>query len=271
MVRRITREKQIPADADKAWNLIRNPVEFVPIWPYLEKIEELGDREGKIRLLLKRFGFSLRAVYKLEVSRDEESKIAIYRCKATDKEFDVTIGVKPQGDKVLIRLEASYSGPYESLSRPLLESFANRLLNNIANKLRPAEPAAKPPASVPAPAESKQEARAKLSLRDPGFITKAIISGTPLDSGRVRISEFSELQQLLSRIVELSKGRIVLARIRIPERGLLVRILASNGEVLDVYLEERERTEYGLGLLEKLLEKVLGSEIEYLILEVSRA
>lgn len=271
MVRRITREKQIQADADKAWDLIRNPVEFVPIWPYLEKIDELGEREGKIRLLLKRFGFSMRAIYKLEVSRDEESKIAIYRCKAADKEFNVTVGVKPQGDKVFIRLEASYSGPYESLSKPLLENFANRLLDNIANKLRPTRPAAKPLAPALAPAESKREARTKLSLRDPEFITRAIIGGTPLDSGRVRIGEFSELQQLLSRIVELSKGRVVLARIRRPDEGLLVRILASNGEILDVYLEEGEKAEYGLGLLEKLLEKLLGSEIEYLVLEVPGA
>jgi len=259
MVRRVSIDRHLPIDADILWDLISKPEEFIPLWPYLVEYEPGDERSHRVILQLKRFGFSVKARYDIDPSIDADRRKAVYRCTAEDKEFIVSVSVRRKEEGSLVTIEASYSGAYESLSRPLLENFVRRLLDNILGKFKPAKEESPPIPKAQAPTHN---------LRDENFVARAIITGHPVESGRLKVGSPNDIRVLVNKVLGISEGRVLLIRIRSLDGRILLRVLVSESGVSDAYLESEGASDYGVEVLDRAAELLTGSEVEYLVLEV---
>ncbi len=249
MVRTYRSRITLPRPWEQVFELLRSPRSFIPLWPFLASYDE---ERGRVRLQLRRFGFTITVDYDVAVAVDEAGRRVVYTCEAPGRLFVVTASVEPSGGGSVVEIEAAYSGGYESLSEPLLRQFVEDLLAKVRSVAE---------LGAPGPREGL-----KGVLADPGFVARAMVSGRVVLSERVTLRSEADVASLLRRLAGLSAGgkRVL---VRIGAGGLLARILFVDGEPVDALVEAEGRSEHGLHVVEGLLARLRG-EASVLAVEI---
>ncbi len=296
MAKRYVYSFTVDIDHRAVWSLVSDPTKLIPLWPYLQDIENIWENGARISMLFRRFGvFSMKVNFNVSLEVDEGSRTVRYLSKDKDKEFILIIRVSGYFRGALVTMELEYSGPYSGLSETLLKNFAKDLANRIREAARvitlppppspeAASPATPPPSTQPRPVVSGPLVRPGVrrmpridttegpSLSDVALMAKIIRQGRIIGSSRKTVADRYDAALLVKSILDETKGKTVVIRLtpRGKEGEILARVLAVNGKISDIMIESSGNAEFGVDLLDKLLDILGGSEVEYIIVEVPK-
>ncbi len=230
----------VPAPSDRLRNLVATPQAFVSLWPFLERVEDAG---RKVTLVLSRFGFRMRVTYTVDVLIDESHGTIVYRCVSGNKLFEVRVAIKPSSNGSRLTIEASYSGPYEALSQPLLDRFVSELAARLANAAQQTLPT--------------RMAGGRL-LADPMATASIIVRGSLVSTGTINLSTEEDVATFVKRLAEEARkaGGLVLARVSGSEG--CVRLLFQDGNLVDAAGEVAGEAVDGVASIDRLLESMRG-------------
>ncbi len=296
MAKRYVYSFTVDIDHRAVWSLASDPTKLIPLWPYLQDIENIWENGARISMLFRRFGvFSMKVDFNVSLEVDEGSRTAKYVSRDKDKEFILIIKVSGYFRGALVTMELEYSGPYSGLSEPLLKNFAKELANRIREAARvitlppppspeTASPTTPPPTVSPRPTVTgplirpgirrmpKIETTEGPSLSDFALMTKIIREGKVIGSGKKMVSDRYDAAVLVKSILDETRDKTIVVRLtpRGREGEVLARILAVNGKISDIMIESSGNAEFGVDLLDRLLDLLEGSEVEYIVVEVPR-